>query len=374
MKDIIETLLSLFIKKPLAKDIKNILTRENFIFTNDDVDDLLLGNEKGTRYGAKILNRIEGEQIIKRFVKIVLDGKWRTYQLFRRQIFVTEIVQNNIEKDGVVVKIIDTSLNMSSAYCIFETLPVGKRFGFMHDEFEYYERLSQLQIDTLTKQIFQFHSLGKNIAKSDFKKMQQISDDSQFYIKELKQNLNKKIIYKNSNGKMIRTTVSEVMGDKYGIKNFQDYSIKKMNALLNEAQRYIGNSYYLVHADMSIDNIYHSSNDEFILLDFEWVGIVQNPLVAIMYDYGNLRTRAWSSPSFQKKLDKSFLNVGVLFGLSTESIKLAMQLGLLRSTVLMSSYHLDYYHTTENDKRSDSEYYALSKAVLLQWKVLENLQ
>ena len=108
MQKSINFLSSFFVKKLAIKDIENILVKENFIFTDDDVKDLLSGNKKGVRYGAKILERVEGQQKVERFIKIVLDGKWQTYQLFKRQVFVTEVVQNNPEKESEVIKVINS--------------------------------------------------------------------------------------------------------------------------------------------------------------------------------------------------------------------------------------------------------------------------
>ena len=84
-----------------------------------------------------------------------------------------------------------------------------------------------------------------------------------------------------------------------GIRDIEDCIIN----ILEKNWKYVISSkikdkYYLVHADMQIDNVYRQKDSSFELLDFEWVGKSDNPVTAIMYDYGNLRARACFSPVF----------------------------------------------------------------------------
>jgi hypothetical protein len=92
------------------------------------------------------------------------------------------------------------------------------------------------------------------------------------------------------------------------------------------------------------------------LLDFEWVSRSDNPVIAIMYDYGNLRARAWSCPSFQAMLDKTMLEVGKKYYENIDIIKAGLNLGILRSSLLMCRYRLDFKNTTKNDKRTEEDY------------------
>ena len=122
----------------------------------------------------------------------------------------------------------------------------------------------------------------------------------------------------------------------------------------------IKEGFHFVHADMQIDNIYRHPNGDFELLDFEWVGRTKSPSIAIMFDYGNLRARAWSSPTFQKMLDSMMLEVGQKFYPHMEEmIKAGLTLGILRSSLLMSRYHLDYVNTVKKDKRTEGDYFSM---------------
>jgi len=76
----------LFLKKANRSHIEQILKNEGFIYSQQDINNLLKGNQKGTRYGNIVLSRKENGIHKKRFLKIVLDGRWKTFTLFRRQV------------------------------------------------------------------------------------------------------------------------------------------------------------------------------------------------------------------------------------------------------------------------------------------------
>ncbi len=372
MKKFYGAILSLFVKRPTSTDIERILERESFIFDKEDVQDLLLGNTKGVRYGVKTLPRRESGEVVDRFVKIVIDGKWETYTLFKRQVFVSRALAAHAAKDDLFVSVAHASTSLPIAYAVFGTLPEGRGYGFMHDKKEYYDALSQDDVNNLVRKIFQFHSLGQDIVS--LKDMRRIPHEKAFYCKENADLLAEKVVSKDVRGVLKECTVEDFFAKVYRVSNFLQESHKFLEDLFVEASQYVERGPVMTHADLAIDNIYMSESKDFSLIDFEWVGITHNPLIAIMYDYGNLRARAWSSPDFQTRLDKAFVSVGAdVSEIPVDGIRVGMKLGLLRSTILMARYHIDYKHTTENDKRSDDEYFAMRDATVAQWHMLKVL-
>ncbi len=88
---------------------------------------------------------------------------------------------------------------------------------------------------------------------------------------------------------------------------------------------------------------------------FRQVGKSHSPLIAIMYDYGNLRARAWSSSHFQELLDSAMIDIGKTY-YNQEWVVAGLKLGMVRSSLIMSRYHLDFENTVAKDKCTESEY------------------
>ena len=171
----------------------------------------------------------------------------------------------------------------------------------------------------------------------------------------------------------VRSPVGELLISYIGISDID----KRIMQLFKKNWEYvhsskITNGSYLVHADMQIDNVYKHKDGSFELLDFEWVGKADNPVVAIMYDYGNLCARAWSSPAFQSLLGKVMCEVGIELYEDAEMIEAALKLGVVRSSLMMSRYHLDVVNTLKKDKRTEEEYYSMySKTIAVLAEVIK---
>ena len=59
----------------------------------------------------------------------------------------------------------------------------------------------------------------------------------------------------------------------------------------------------MTHGDLSPSNIYVADSGEITFLDREWTGASGNKLLALIYDYGNLRARSWNNKEFRETLD-----------------------------------------------------------------------
>ena len=359
------------IRKADCDQISLILKSEGFVFTDEDVKNLLKGNQKGVRYGNAVLERIEEGIKQRRFIKIVLDGTWRTYKLFERQVNITSALHDDNNFSSPTLMVIKYSLKSPVPYAIFETREDGNGFGFMHDNPAFYESCTEEQIQKLVKVIYKFHQAGFSIQKNTLKLTRPVSSKIGFYKKEFVKLLDKEITHRSKESKETTGKVEEFLILYTGMPDIR----ARLMQILEEGFVQVKNSrtnkgFYLVHADMQIDNVYKHQNGDFELLDFEWVGRADNPVVAIMYDYGNLRARAWSSPSFQSMLDKAMLEVGTsIYPDSTEMVEAGMRLGIVRSSLMMSRYHMDVVNTLKKDKRMEQDYfdmYPKSIAALVQ--------
>lgn len=346
-----------FLRKAKHYHIEKILQKENFIYTKIDIDNILKGNQKGLRYGNIVLKRKEGDETKDRFLKIVLDGKYKTFKLFSRQIKVADYIHKDKKITLPTISVMGDFLSYPVPYAIFETRDSGDNFGFMDDTQESYNNFTEQDVHNLVDLIYAFHESGSHIDPDIWNYTQNIHSSIDYYENEFSKFLNIKIIHKKNNGDISEEKVSDLLTTYSGISNIED----KIFKILRENWVYVSSSRkmninYLVHADMQIDNVYKSEGGNFELLDFEWVGKSDNPVVAIMYDYGNLRARAWSSPGFQSMLDKYILEIGTKYYKVESLVRAGMNLGALRSSLMMCRYHLDFKNTVKNDKRTEQEY------------------
>ena len=138
-----------FLKKADYARVEMILKSENFVYTVQDIKNLLKGNQKGIRYGNIVLERNENGQKQKRFLKIMLDGTLRTYKLFCRQVEVTDLLHKDKKITSSTMAVIKFSLNPPVPYMILETRENGENFGFMSDNLHFYEKFLRYYSNTL---------------------------------------------------------------------------------------------------------------------------------------------------------------------------------------------------------------------------------
>lgn len=97
------------------------------------------------------------------------------------------------------------------------------------------------------------------------------------------------------------------------------------------AKKFDGTGEYLTHGDCSPNNLYVNKDGTVRLLDFEWSGLTNNRILAMVMDVGNLRARAWNNADFRQALDKAVL---VDF---KEALKAKLIKDLMSSNVLESA-------------------------------------
>lgn len=346
-----------WLRNATGNQISNILRKENFVYLPEDIDNLLKGNQKGIRYGNIVLIRNENNHQVKRFFKVMLDGTLRTFRLFRRQVEISNALNKDEKFNSPTIEVLKYSFNNRVPYGIFETREDGNNFGFMHDNPAFYEKFSEQDMQNLVRSIYSFHNAGLEMDLKIWKYTQNISSDFLYHKKQILNDLDQKITHKTVNGKTTENSVRELIETYTGLQKIdalvENVLDKNWEKVLSSR---IKNKKYLVHADMQIDNVYKHKDGTFELLDFEWVGGSDNPVIAIMYDYGNLRARAWSSPAFQELLDKKMLDVGKIYYKDINIINAGLTLGMLRSSIMMARFHMDFINTVKKDKRTEQDY------------------
>lgn len=357
MFDILQKLF--FLRKATPESLRLILSKERFVYTDDTIATLLKGNQKGVRYGNVVLDRREGDTTQKRFFKVIIDGTLRTYKLFRRQVEIANALHRDKNHTFPTIVAVKHSFATPVPYAVFETREQGETFGFMHDSPAFYETFKEEEMDKLVDVIYSFHLSGKKLDTSIWGYTQKLSSSVWHYKQEAQQFLDTVIKHKIKDGSFMEKSVKDILAEKFNIPNIEKSIMNVFTKMWHEVNSSRAEGYkYLVHADMQIDNVYRRADGMFELIDFEWVGSADNPVIAIMYDYGNLRARAWSSPKFQQMLDTSMHAQGIKH-YDEKVVTSALTLGKLRSSLMMSRYHMDYHNTVKKDKRTEEDYYAM---------------
>jgi hypothetical protein len=104
----------------------------------------------------------------------------------------------------------------------------------------------------------------------------------------------------------------------------------------------------LVHGDMAPNNLYVFDTGDVELLDLEWVGTFENKAIAMILDFGNLRSRSWSNETFRRALDAVLIETYSLQG-QEELGKAIVQLSILRSHSLLSGCFENYERAKQED-------------------------
>lgn len=351
------------LEKATEGGISAALQKEGFDFLTADVENLLKGNQKGVRYGNMVLTRNESGTKRERFVKVMLDGERKTFKLFERQVKVSDALHKDAQYTFPTLEVVKQSLASPVPYAIFETREDGEGYGFMHDKPEFYAKFGEPEMQKLVDVMYGFQNAGANVDKGVLKLAREIPSTLEFYQREFDKLLKKRVKHRPRGGKDTTARVEELLAQYTGIANIRERIMQVLGDCFVQVEASQTRTQYLVHADMQIDNVYKHQNGDFELLDFEWVGKTNNPVVPIMYDYGNLRARAWSSPSFQHLLDETMLTEGLKnHPQKEEMLKAALTLGKLRSSLIIMRYHLDVANTVKKDKRTEDDYFKMFPA------------
>ncbi len=353
-------LTGLFIKKPTFAGVEEIFKKEGFAYNDRDVEDLLCGNEKGTRYGDAALLRNEDGVMRKRFIKIPLDGKRETNRLFRRQVNIANGLHKNKEFADKTMAVVKSSLDSPVPYAIFEVRENGEGFGFLHDTAESYNTLKEKDVRRLVETVYAFHRAGLSMEKNVLRYASYDSWHIGHYTNECKKILDRKVLHRYEDGSEARATIEQLFIHYTNIPDVR----KRILALFKEYWPYLYSSKitegsYLVHSDLQLDNTYQRKDGAFELFDFEWVRRTDNPAIAILGDYGHLRARGWFSPSFQSLLDKEMRDIGIAVYKNPSMVEAALKLSNIYWSLKMSRYHMDVAVTLRREKRSEKEYRAM---------------
>ena len=157
---------------------------------------------------------------------------------------------------------------------------------------------------------------------------------------------------KDQEGKIKPEIYLNVLARRFGLDG-KDLR-KKVEQLLERWQdavtKYDNGDWTMTHGDLSPSNMYVGDDNKAQFLDWEWAGKTRNKLMAMVYDYGNMRARAWSNPEFQNALDREIKRRFAEQG-DMEAGRAVVSLGTLRSHAMLTGFFENY----EPDKQLEPE-------------------
>lgn len=237
-------------------------------------------------------------------------------------------------------------------YSLMETLPDAE-IGFIHNQ-EAMKKLDERHAKALVDQLFQ---LGKMKLPEDIdERIHDLQDPFENY-EGYQENLWNLLDnqeepectqvrpldgQRNDEGEIEGEVFLGVLARRFDMTgaDFRE-KIKSLVSQYEETvKKYDGEDWVMTHGDLSPANVYVGDQDT-RMLDWEWAGKTKNRLLAMVYDFGNLRARAFNNPRFQEALDEAIIEGFASEG-DEEAGKAVVALGILRSHASLAGFFENY--------------------------------
>lgn len=354
-------------KESFCEAVDKILEKEQFSFTPENQETIREQIESDARFVHIVETRKEGNAEVERFLKIPIRGPEEIDEPFKRQILFGKF----LKKDGRIKTrdIIATNLNREEGlpYAIMETFNGGEaKIGFITNA-EDMELLTAREAQSCVETIGQLHSIDIKTVPTDVREiLTHLSGSTEKFCGSILENLDKKVQALDTEGE--KESYCQVLNRRLGVSNFREKVEQLMSVCKDAIKSEEGKKEVLVHGDLSPTNLYVYDNGEVEFLDLEWSGVCDNEALAIMTDFGNLRSRAWNNKEFREALDAAVLDKYKKEG-KKDVGKAVVALGILRSHIGLAecfeNYPLDKQRKEEEKRRRESTESDIIKA----WEV-----
>lgn len=327
-------------KRKKAREIYDFTAKEKFLLA-DTYQLVEYLRKKDSRYAhLTIIQQSEdGSFQEKKFFKLLTskgERRERDEEAFLREILVTDFLARKTDIPARKVDSYYINPNKKDFYAIMETLPKAQ-VGFIEksDEItDLTEKHAQKCIENLVKIQDEIKKIPPEVReklseREVLNSYEGLLEDVEGIIKEEVHPLDK------PEGELFHQTMNRRLG-LVDFKNKAIELIEKFKKVIQEAE---SSRDYLVHGDLSPNNLYVHDNGKVEFLDWEWASISNNEVLATIYDYGNLRARAWNNQKFREALDQAIIDQ---YKDDPEKGKAIVSLGILRSHLMLAGFFEDY--------------------------------
>ncbi len=348
----------------LDPEIEAILAKENLIVDKKELTEKI---QKKSRHLNLVCEIKVGERVEKRFLKILNPHpEDPEREETDRRAFVREAKVNQFLREKTKVPALKVgSANLEPAqgrfYALYETLPPAEKIGFISKRREQMKLLTKEHAQKCIENIFNLQeevksALGEAKLSEEIADLEDVFDSYQGYEENVLAILEEKVFpldgKVNKKGRSINESLDQVLGRRLGIANlrrkFKELFKVNRPAMKKEDDK----EEVLVHGDLAPSNTYIDDNNEIRFLDWEWAGVTKNKLLATIYDYGNLRARAWNNKEFREALDEAILEKFEKEG-RPEAGKAIVSLGIFRSHSMLAGFFENYDH--EKQRREEEQ-------------------
>lgn len=351
------------------KDIRATLEQHK-LFYDQDLWDRRIHDGRYLRLNVVEFdeNEAENRQLLKeRFFKAPMQTDNQaenetTNNFFIRQVLVQEYLDQHT--DFPVTEILDANTNPENGplYSVVNWYQKGEGVGFLYS-IEDNKALTAEHAPLTIKSIRDLHHQEGKLTNE----VRDVLDRKEAYadFAGFRANIEMILSRQVSGTEADFSSDKHVFGELIAKKLDTTDLAQKIDQLLEQTrpviERHQGQGEHIVHGDYSPNNVFLGdglASDKFIGLDFEWAGYSQNEILASIYDYGNMRARAWNNPDFQAALDREMVASYTAQGQPEEG-KVIVALGTLRSSLNLSSYFENipenFEYPEEKDRRIGTE-------------------
>ncbi|HEU5114206.1 MAG TPA: hypothetical protein VFT82_00390 [Candidatus Paceibacterota bacterium] len=349
-----------FLSKPALdryrKKVFQVLERENFIIDGDVRGTVEQRISNGRRYFFIVAKRNENGTVVERFLKIPQNNTKKLLEPFERQIEFARYIKDHTKLNTRGVIAYNVNPKKGVPFAIMETFPLSHaKIGFIEGSTKS-ELLGEREARNVLGDLQKFHEIRFDDLPPKLRKLLKKGTDFNHVKRSVRQSLMKKVLPLDAeNGK--REILHKLLERRLGIPDFKKKIERTIAALEPVVNSPSNKGRFVTHGDMAPNNLYVFNDGTVEFLDLEWVGYFTNRVIAMIYDFGNMRARAWKNPLFRNELDKELVRIYRARG--EEKIANAIIcLSILRSNVIFSgffeNYPLDKQERDEEKNRKEA--------------------
>jgi len=368
-------------REEFADKITKLFGEKKFYVDQDEFRTQLADEKR--RYLAIVGKRIEepGQLPAERFFKAPLPQRDLARQekvdlSFRRQALAHAFLDTFT--DFPVSALIEFNNNPDSGptYAIMATYEAGAGVGFLKDP-EDIKKLGEKHAQLAAGSIRELSHHEKEV-KPDLAEVLEKRNAYQDYagfLRSVTDILDKPV---NGAGEFYsedQQPLHEILERRTGIPGFREKAlqlVQQLQPVIEGAQQGI----HLVHGDLAPNNLFlgdGTKSPELMALDFEYMGISENEVLAAVYDFGNLRARAWNNEAFRTALDRGMIDSYKNEG-REEVGRAIVALGILRSHAGLAGFFENYPVEKSSQPDQTERREATEKDIEQAWEIAREIK
>ena len=368
-------------RQKFAGHVSQFLEEKKFYFDKDEFERQLA--DENRRFLTLIGLRVEeGSQLPReRFFKAPMPQKDPERQKavdlsFRRQTLTHYYLDMNTQLPMAEVLEFNTDPEKGQMYAIMAAYQEGSGIGFLNkteDAEKLTEKHAQLAIKAIQELSHQEKDIKPELAEVLEKRLPYQNYDG--FLRNVTDILDKQV---NGAGEFYsedKKPLHEVLESRTGIANFREEALRlvqQLRPVIEKAQEGV----HLVHGDLAPNNLFLGDGVKaapLMFLDFEWAGISGNEILAAVYDFGNLRARAWNNEAFRNGLDKEMIESYKADG-REEVGRAIVALGILRSHMNLAGFFENYPPEKSSQPVQVERREATEKDITKAWEIASGIK